>query len=67
MIMEEDDNECIEEESIRSNSEINSEMSDSDNDCFWEDENGVKKRKRKSTVQIKILKQELEGEMNWTK
>lgn len=32
-------------------------MSDSDNDCIWDDENGIKKRKRKSTVQIKILKQ----------
>lgn len=34
---------------------------------MWEDENGIKKRKRKSTAQIKILKQELDGEMNWTK
>lgn len=33
-------------------------MSDSENDCIW-DENGIKKRKRKSTVQIKMLKQEL--------
>lgn len=41
-------------------------MSDSENDCIW-DENGIKKRKRKSTVQIKMLKQELQGECNWTK
>lgn len=32
-------------------------MSDTDNDCVWDDDNGIKKRKRKSTVQIKILKQ----------
>ena len=40
---------------------------DSDNEGNWEDENGIKKRKRKSTAQIKLLKQELNGEMNWTK
>jgi hypothetical protein len=37
-----------------------------DND-YEEDENGIKKRKRKSTAQIKILKQELEVEPNWSK
>ena len=67
MIMEEEDNEYMEEESLKSDSDDNSDMSDSDNEGYWEDENGIKKRKRKSTAQIKILKQELEGEMNWTK
>lgn len=32
-----------------------------------EDENGLKKRKRKSTAQIKMLKHELEIEPNWGK
>lgn len=40
------------------------DFSENDDD---EDENGIKKRKRKSTVQIKMLRQELDGEMNWTK
>lgn len=31
------------------------------------DENGIKKRKRKSTAQIKILKHELQNEPNWSK
>ena len=57
----------MEDESLKSDSEDNSDMSCSDNDCYWEEENGIKKRKRKSTAQIKMLKQELEGEMNWTK
>jgi len=35
---------------------------DEDSDC-----EGVKKRKRKSTAQIKVLKQELEVEANWSK
>lgn len=39
----------------------------SENEGNWSDENGIKKRKRKSTTQIKLLKQELDGEMNWTK
>ncbi len=39
----------------------------SENEANWSDENGIKKRKRKSTAQIKLLKQELDGEMNWTK
>lgn len=39
----------------------------SDNEGNWSEENGIKKRKRKSTTQIKLLKQELDGEMNWTK
>ena len=38
----------------------------SENEENWE-EGGVKKRKRKSTAQIKLLKQQLDGEMNWTK
>lgn len=31
--------------------------SDNDNEGGWDDENGVRKRKRKSTAQIKMLKQ----------
>ena len=42
------------------------EESISDNQGNWSEQN-EKKRKRKSTVQIKLLKQELDGEMNWTK
>jgi len=38
----------------------------SDNDDE-EDDNGIKKRKRKSINQIKILKQELDVESNWSK
>jgi hypothetical protein len=34
---------------------------------YEEDENGVKKRKRKSTNQIKMLKLELDSESNWNK
>lgn len=34
---------------------------------YEEDENGVKKRKRKSTNQIKMLKLELDAEPNWNK
>ena len=43
------------------------EDNESENEGNWEDENGIKKRKRKSTSQIKLLKQELNGEVNWTK
>ena len=43
------------------------EQNSSDNEGNWSEENGIKKRKRKSTAQIKLLKQELDGEMNWTK
>ena len=33
-----------------------------ENEGNWsDDENGVKKRKRKSTAQVKLLKQELDG------
>ena len=66
MIMEEE-NDCMEEESLRDISDSDSAISDSSNEFMWEDQNGIKKRKRKSTIQIKMLKQELDGQMNWTK
>ena len=67
----------MEEESVSFDeiqSESSSELIDleddqdllSENEENWE-EGGVKKRKRKSTAQIKLLKQQLDGEMNWTK
>lgn len=33
----------------------------------YEDDNGVKKRKRKSTAQIRMLKNEFDSESNWSK
>ncbi len=46
-------------------SEQESEMME-DNE-YEEDENGLRKRKRKSTAQIKILKKELEVAPSWGK
>ena len=71
--MEEEDLEYPESEisiSMDDSSNDNDEDAneDSDNDQNgWSDDNIIKKRKRKSTNQIKMLKQELDGEMNWSK
>ena len=53
--------------SDESDMEMEEEDNGSENQGNWSEENGIKKRKRKSTAQIKLLKQELDGEMNWKK